>query len=178
MTLDSSKQANDEVQRRAASPASNEGSLSQSSTTSLAYRRCGPRSPEPIVRFSYRDLERRSAMRVCQPGPLAFQRSMTSAGNRSVNNLRGFGVTGRPRFLITMRLSISSVSSGASSYSRLLITCVSTRLRSEPKERREVRFFVVICFSTNNLAASAKSNPRSAGVRSFGRIEADPHHLL
>src|SRR5580698_1834932 len=41
---------NDEVERRGASPASNEGTLSQSSTPSLAHRRRGPRSLEPIVR--------------------------------------------------------------------------------------------------------------------------------
>jgi len=75
-------------------------------------------------------------MRVCQPGPVAFQRSMTSAGNRSVNNLRGFAVIGRPRFLMTMRLSISS------------------------KERREARFFAVIGFShTNDVAIRACKRP-------------------
>src|SRR5580704_15795789 len=42
---------NDEVERRGASPASNEGTLSQSSTPSLAHRRRGPRSLEPIVRL-------------------------------------------------------------------------------------------------------------------------------
>src|SRR5258708_39147741 len=41
---------NDEVERRGASPASNESTLSQSSTTSRADRRCGPRSLEPFVR--------------------------------------------------------------------------------------------------------------------------------
>src|SRR5579863_9881445 len=40
----------DEVERRGASPASNEGTLSQSSTSSLAQRRRAPRSLEPIVR--------------------------------------------------------------------------------------------------------------------------------
>ena len=34
--------SNDEVERRGASPASNEGNLSQSSTPSLAQRRCDP----------------------------------------------------------------------------------------------------------------------------------------
>jgi hypothetical protein len=41
---------NDEVERRGDSPASNEGSLSRSSTPSSAQRRRGPRSLEPIVR--------------------------------------------------------------------------------------------------------------------------------
>src|SRR5580692_3241041 len=43
---------NDEVERRGASPASNEGTLSQSSTSSLAHRRRVPRSLEPMVRFT------------------------------------------------------------------------------------------------------------------------------
>jgi hypothetical protein len=42
---------NDEVERRGASPASNEGTLSQSSIHSLAHRRRDPRSLEPIVSF-------------------------------------------------------------------------------------------------------------------------------
>ena len=42
---------NDEVERRGASPASNEGTLSQPSTPSLAHRiRQPPRSLEPFVR--------------------------------------------------------------------------------------------------------------------------------
>jgi len=45
-----STDSNDEVERRGASPASNEGTLSQSSTHSLAHRRRDPRSLEPIVR--------------------------------------------------------------------------------------------------------------------------------
>jgi len=44
------RMSNDEVERRGASPASNEGTLSQSSTLSLAHRRRHPRSLEPIVR--------------------------------------------------------------------------------------------------------------------------------
>ena|ERR1700722_4764316 len=45
--------SNDEVERRGASPASNEGTLSQSSTPSLAHRRRDPRSLEPIVRVRF-----------------------------------------------------------------------------------------------------------------------------
>src|ERR1700692_2514953 len=41
--------SNDEVERRGASPASNEGTLFQSSTPSLAQRRRDPRSLQPIV---------------------------------------------------------------------------------------------------------------------------------
>src|ERR1700722_20593266 len=44
-------ESNDEVERRGASPASNEAALSESSTPSLAHRRrYGPRSLEPNVR--------------------------------------------------------------------------------------------------------------------------------
>src|SRR5258707_470958 len=44
--------SNDEVERRGASRASNEGTLSQSSTPLLAHRRRHPRSLEPLVRPS------------------------------------------------------------------------------------------------------------------------------
>jgi hypothetical protein len=44
---------NDEVERRWASPTSDEVDLSQSSTPSLAHRRRDPRSLEPIVRQHY-----------------------------------------------------------------------------------------------------------------------------
>src|ERR1700733_12983682 len=40
---------NDEVERRGIATTTNEASLSQSSTSSLAYRRHDPRSLEPIV---------------------------------------------------------------------------------------------------------------------------------
>ena len=85
-------------------------------------------------------------MRVCQPGPVAFQRLMTSAGSLIEINCRGFAERGRPPLLTTARSSISSVNSGSSRYSDALIRCVSTLARSEPKVRREARFFPVICF--------------------------------
>ena len=44
------RSSNDEVERRGAATMTNEADLSQSSTPSLAHRRRGPRSLEPIVR--------------------------------------------------------------------------------------------------------------------------------
>src|SRR5713101_8062440 len=41
---------NDEVERRGGAPTANEADLSQSSTPSLAHRKCDSRSLEPIVR--------------------------------------------------------------------------------------------------------------------------------
>lgn len=38
-----------------------------------------------------------SAMRVCQPGPLAFQRAMTCGGTRNDSSCRGLASFGRPR---------------------------------------------------------------------------------
>jgi hypothetical protein len=61
-------------------------------------------------------------MRVCHPGPVAFHRAITSAGNRRDINLRGFVDTGLPPLLILARFNISSVNSGNSLYSRALIT--------------------------------------------------------
>jgi hypothetical protein len=103
-----------------------------------------PRSLEPIVRFPQRTLLSRSAIRVCQPGPVAFHRAMTSAGRRKEINLRGFAESGRPPLLIVARFNISSVSSGNSSYSLRLMTCASTRARFDLKERRDARFFTII----------------------------------
>src|SRR4051812_14270972 len=85
-------------------------------------------------------------MRVCQPGPVAFHRSITSTGRRNVKSLRAFPEIGRPRLFTTMRPSISFVRRGPSTYSCGLIVCSSTRLRSDPKERRETRFFTAIGF--------------------------------
>lgn len=61
-------------------------------------------------------------------------------------SLRGFCATGRPPFLMVARASISGVSSGSSAYSRGLMTFVSTRVRSDFKERRDARFFAAIGF--------------------------------
>jgi hypothetical protein len=66
---------------------------------------------------SYRTMLSRSAIRVCQPGPVDFQRAMTSAGNRIVINWRGFVDIGRPPFRIEPREIISGVNSGSSLYS-------------------------------------------------------------
>ena len=76
-------------------------------------------------------------MRVCQPGPVARHRSIISAGKRMVMSFLGLGECGRPPFLIVARASMSSVSSGSSTYSFALMTCESTRGKSEFKERRE-----------------------------------------
>src|SRR5688572_21106052 len=94
-------------------------------------------------------------MRVCQPGPVAFQRSMTSTGRRNVRSLRALPEIGRPRFFTTIRASISAVRRGPSTYSCGLIECWSTRLRSDPKERREARFFAGIGFPHANDVTSS-----------------------
>jgi len=73
--------------------------------------------PTTVVRFGYRDLLSRSAIRVCHPGPVAFQRSITFAGSRREINFRGFAETGRPPFFNFARSSISVVRRGNSSYS-------------------------------------------------------------
>lgn len=101
------------------------------------YRRC---------MFRHRDLLSRSAIRVCQPGPVALQRAMTSTGSRMVINFLGLADTGRPPFFTTARESISAVSSGRSPYSAAFVACASTRRRSDFKERRDALFFTAIGF--------------------------------
>ena len=88
-----------------------------------------------------------SAMRVCHPGPLARHRSITSGGSRRLISCRGLADGGRPRSRTTARASMGSLSSGSSSYSCGLITCASTRLRSEPKIRREAGLFTIVGLS-------------------------------
>ena len=88
----------------------------------------------------------RSAMRVCQPGPLAFQWSKTVSGRRMVTCFLGFVATGRPARFTTPRLSMSSVSSGSSSNSLALIRWAATRLRSDFKVRADAGLFTGIGF--------------------------------
>lgn len=100
-------------------------------------------------------------MRVCQPGPVAFQRAMTSGGRRKLIICRGLADFGRPAFLKTARANISSVISGSSSYSSGLMTCASTRLRSEPKVRRKASLltFVGLTHAENMAYCAARRVP-------------------
>src|SRR5687768_12389073 len=104
-------------------------------------------------------------MRVCQPGPVAFQRSITSAGSLNVSCLRGFADVGRPPRFTVARANISSVSSGSSSYSPFLILCASTRARSDFKERRDAVLLSFIRFP----------HTEDVTVRATRRV-ADDHH--
>jgi hypothetical protein len=92
-------------------------------------------------------LASRSAMRVCQPGPVARQRATTSGGRRKLMSCRGLADRGRPPLLTTARASMLSVSSGSFRYSDGLMTCASTRARSEPKVRREAVLLTVVGLS-------------------------------
>src|SRR6185369_13361781 len=84
---------------------------------------------------------------VCQPGPLAFQRSSTSSGRRIVINLRGLVDRGRPPFFTTARDKAFEESSGGSLYSCGRIACASTRTRSDFKVRRETGFLTMVRLS-------------------------------
>src|SRR5690606_27079524 len=88
-----------------------------------------------------------SAMRVCQPGPVAFQAARTDSGRRIVTWRRGLVATGRPARLTVPRLSMASVSSGSSLYSPGLTLCESTRLRSDFKVRADTGLLAFIGFS-------------------------------
>jgi len=63
-----------------------------------------------------------------------------------VTCLRGLEETGRPPFDLLARSSISSVSSGRSLYSRALMMCASTLLKSDFKEQDDARFLTGIGF--------------------------------
>jgi len=66
---------------------------------------------------AYRILLSRSAMRVCQPGPVALQRWMTSAGRRREMSCLGLDERGRPPLFTTARDKLRLVSEGNSLYS-------------------------------------------------------------
>lgn len=114
-----------------------------------------------LVRFHFARgtgvLARRSAIRVCHPGPVAFQRAMTSGGNRRLISCRGLAERGRPPFFRVARSSISSVSSGSSSYSEALIVWASDLARSDLEVRREAGFFTAIGFSHAKYVTSRTS---------------------
>ena len=108
------------------------------------------------VRFPHRTLLSRSAIRVCQPAPVAFQRSITSVGNRREINLRGLAESGLPPLFTFARASISSVSSGRSSYSSFFKVWASTRAMSDFKEWRDAFLFAFIGFPhAENVAIRA-----------------------
>lgn len=94
-----------------------------------------------------RILLRRSAMRVCQPGPVAFQRSMTSTGSRMEMSLRGFADRGLPPLFKVARDSACTVSSGSSLYSCARIEWASTLARSDFKVWREAGFLTIVGLS-------------------------------
>ena len=94
-----------------------------------------------------RILLRRSAIRVCQPGPVAFHRSITSTGSRSEINFRGLAERGRPPLFTTARSRLRLVSSGNSLYSCDRIAWTSTLERSDFKVGREECFFTIIGLS-------------------------------
>lgn len=78
---------------------------------------------------------------------MAFHRAITSGGKRRLIICLGLIDLGLPAFLKTVRENISSVISGSSSYSSGLMTCASTRLRSEPKVGCKASFFTIVCLS-------------------------------
>src|SRR5689334_6526887 len=96
-------------------------------------------------------------MRVCQPGPVALHRAITSSGRRSVISFLGLADRGRPPFFTLARASISVVSSGSSRYSLALTTCASTRAKSDFKVRREALLFAAISFPHAENVSTAAS---------------------
>lgn len=107
-------------------------------------------------------------MRVCHPGPVALQRSSTSAGSRREINFRGFAESGLPPLLTFARASMSLVRRGSSSYSLAFILCASTRSRSDFKERRDAGFFAAIGFP----------HAENVAIRATRRIADDDHSAL
>src|SRR6185503_10845092 len=72
----------------------------------------GPLQRVVRLHWLHRRLLSRSAIRVCQPGPVALHRSMTSTGSRIEMSLRGFAERGRPPLFTTARDKACALSSG------------------------------------------------------------------
>jgi len=85
-------------------------------------------------------------MRDCQPSPVPRKYSTTSELYRTDNNTFGVSDFGRPPLFTVARASMSSVSSGSSSYSAAPTRWASTLARSEPKERADAFDFACIAF--------------------------------
>lgn len=136
-------------------------------------------------------------MRVCQPGPVALQRAMTSAGRRIEMSFLGFGERGRPPLFTLARANMSDVSCGSSRNSAAPTACASTRARSDFKVRREAFLFAVIGFSHAENAASGAllfeldryagkdalgvgevQAPFGQGLGALDGVPGDPHGLL
>lgn len=93
----------------------------------------------------------RSAMRVCQPGPLAFQAARVSGGSRSEMGVRGFPLFGRPRGLSSGAAVSGGRSSGNTSRAgraRAKVFAVHSGLGLAVRARRGVdleRCFMSLC---------------------------------
>ena len=118
--------------------------------------------------FAYRTELSRSAIRVCQPGPVAFQRSITSTGNLMESSLRGFVEMGRPPRLTWARASITSSISGRSPYSSGFTTWASTRAKSDFKERCDAGLFAFNGFSHAEYVA----------IRATRRVSRNDHPTI
>lgn len=96
-----------------------------------------------------------SAIRVCQPGPVAFQLAITSGGSRSDRSLRGCCSLGRPR-----RTSFSPRYKSAPAIHSSVISgssLVAGEMRTEP--------FRFALMTMPHAFALRMSRPRSASVR-------------
>lgn len=75
------------------------------------------------------------------PGPVTFQRGMTSWDKRRLMRWRALSERDRPPFLTVALPSISAASSGSSSYSDALMEWASYLSVLDPEVPPEARFF-------------------------------------
>lgn len=97
------------------------------------------------------DLSSTAAMRVCQPGPVAFHVAMTPGGRRKDSNRFGFANLGRPR-----RTSFRPRRRSASSIQESVISGASSRL----EVRTELfRFALMTVPHADNPACGSSRRP-------------------
>lgn len=107
-----------------------------------------------------------AAMRVCQPGPLAFQRASVSGGMRRLIDTFASGDFGRPRGFNRRSAASFPMSFGntsAAGRARLKSAAVHSGFSSSINSGLGLRFFITPYLSVIGLAQADDVNPARAG---------------
>ena len=118
-------------------------------------------------------------MRVCQPGPLAFQRASTSGGKRKEMGLLGASLFGRPRgrnSLLAIALPKISGSTSRAGRARRKSSAVHAGLSGSVRTRFVFRLvFIEAYFSLIRLPKTDDVRLPSDVARIFRRVERKVH---
>lgn len=110
---------------------------------------------------------RTAAMRVCQPGPLAFQRANVSGSILRLMGTFAFGDFGRPRGL-SMRAAalLPTILSSTSAAERKCLKSSAVSSRTSPSASvNGLRFAMSLCFSRVGFAKADDPDPAAGGCK-------------